>query len=169
MSGRTGMGRTVELYVRSLAAGEAHQRQERVIERLRRLDEGGVIDGFEVLVWGRGLCRDSMSARTVAGRRVGDRLDRIEEWVEGTARSVSEFCRSERLDSAITGESREVVRLPSLAMAEFDDGDLVGFAPCREGDRVVSVSDRLAALGPEPDTDERDDPADQSPSERVRL
>lgn len=153
MYANVGGGRTVELYVRSLASREAHERQEGVIERLRDLDERGAIDGFDVVVWGRTLCRESHGARTEVGRSVVDRLDRVEEWVDGTARSIAQFCRTERLDSAITGESREVVSLPSLALAEFDGGELVRFAPCREDREVVSVSDRLLALDPEDGAD----------------
>ncbi|WP_254535292.1 HTH domain-containing protein [Halomarina litorea] len=133
-------GRTVELYVRSLAPREAHQRQERVIESLGDLEERGVIDGFDVLVWGRALCPGSAGAHTGAGRTVSDRLDRIERWVEGTARSIAQVCRSERLESAITGECHEVVRLPSLALAEFDGDELIHFAPCR-ADRRVDYAD----------------------------
>ena len=164
-SERRATGHTAELYVRSLAPREAHQRQERTIERLSGLDERGAIDGFDVLVWGRQLCPDSRSARTDVGRTVADRLDRIDTWAEGTDRSVAGYCHAEQFRSIITGESREIVRLPSLALAEFEGDDLVHFAPCRDGDRAVSVSDRLADLERDEEAGGRkNDPSSRDPT-----
>ena len=139
-------GRHVELYVRSLASGEGHERQEEAITRLQSLVADGPLDGFDVRVWGAGVCPSSCGAETDVGRTVLDRLDRIEQWAADTDRSVDAVLRTDEHRSFITNETHEVTRFPVLALAEFEGGELVGFAPCYEGGRFVSVADRLDAL-----------------------
>ena len=147
-----------ELYVRSLAPSAGFRSQERALSMLDELVAAGRFAGYDVLVWGDAVCPAGIGSRTVAGRRVLDRVDRIERWTADSGATVGAL-RSGEYDSRITGERRTVTRLPSLALAEFEGDDLVHFAPCRTREGSVAVLDRLASLSGAP-------PGDDSSAER---
>lgn len=109
---------------------------------------------------GSGVCRQSPLAATPVGAFVRDRLDRIAAWADATGRSVEPFVPTSELHSAFTGETRVVTRFPVLALAEFDgDGDdLSFFTPCRDGDGVIGVPDRLGI----PEGERTDDVGERS-------
>ena len=80
-------------------------------------------------------------------RRIESRLEAFETWAARTGRQLEPFFRSTRVESSITGESRDVWRLPTIAVAEFDENDdLLHVAPCRDGERTIDVFDRLETL-----------------------
>lgn len=56
------------------------------------------------------------------------------------------FFRTRRLQETILADSREVKWLPTVALAEYADGQLVHVAPSRSTDRVVDVVSRLEAI-----------------------
>jgi len=136
----------VELHVRSLAPRAGKRQQERVIDRLDRLESAGHVDELSVDVWGRQVELSSAAARTDAGRFVLDRVDAFREWAAETGRSVESFFRTRRVESTITDESYAALVLPSLTLAEYRDGDLAHVAPCTDGDEVTTVADRLDVL-----------------------
>ena len=142
-------GTTAELYVRSLAPDCEFRAQEAALARLDDLTTHGVITGYDVHIWGAAVSPDGAIATTATGQQVLDRLASIGQWADESGRTVDVLRTAEHY-SRITGERRLVTRLPSLALAEFDGGELVHFAPCRDGDRDVSVSSRLDTLGGRP-------------------
>lgn len=135
-----------ELHVRSLAPRAAQRQQERVIERLDRLESAGRIDEATVDVWGRQVSLSSAAARTDAGRYVLDRVESFREWADETGRSVESFFETRRVASEITDEEYVALVLPSLTLAEYRDGDLAYVAPCSDGDEVTTVPDRIDVL-----------------------
>jgi DNA-binding Lrp family transcriptional regulator len=147
--------RSVELYVRSLSPGETGRQQDEVVRRLDGLLDEGIIDDYDVRVWGDRIRRASPCARTVDGRHVRDRLGRIRAWADERGRSLDGVYREVDCESTITGESWTEVRFPQLALAEFVDGELVEFAPAvvPAENRVVTVADRLADLREEVETE----------------
>lgn len=157
----------VELHVRSLAPRAGQRQQDSVIERLDRLESGGLVDEFSVDVWGRQVRLSSAAAQTDAGRFVLDRVDAFREWADDTGRSVASFFETRRVESAITDEEYVALVLPSLTLAEYRDGDLAYVAPCTDGDEVTTVADRLDVLAASPGTisDVTEDLAQPIPTE----
>ncbi|WP_337652343.1 HTH domain-containing protein [Halomontanus rarus] len=73
-------------------------------------------------------------------------LESFERWADRTGRSLEPCFRTRRAESTITGESTVVCRPPTVALAEYHDGELAHVAPSRVGERVVGIEDRLDAL-----------------------
>jgi acyl dehydratase len=136
----------VELHVRSLAPRAGKRQQERIIDRLGRLASAGRIDELSVDVWGRQVDPSSAAAQTDAGRYVLDHVDAFRAWAEETGRSVESFFETRHVDSAITDEQYSALVLPTLTLAEYRDDELAYVAPCRDGDEITTVADRLDVL-----------------------
>lgn len=151
------MGRntTLELFVRSLHPRGATQRQEAIISRLDRMEEADVIDGYTVSVWGDEIVRDGPSSETEMGRYVRDRLAEFQDWAAAEGVSIDRFYQTLTIDSELTGTTFERTTLPIMALAEYEDDDLVYLTP-HEGDEVESVVDRLDVLAGEHDPAELD-------------
>lgn len=158
---------TVELWIRSFAPASAGPTQERALERLERLESCESIESVEVGVWGKEVERTEHASRIPQLQRIETRLEAFDAWAADTGRQLEPFFRNSHIESTITGESHDVWRLPTVALAEFDDDDeLVHVAPCRDGERTVDVFDRFDALAEETDaTPPADD--DRRPDEVV--
>ncbi|MFD1514971.1 HTH domain-containing protein [Halomarina rubra] len=152
--------RRVELYVRSLAPGGTHRQQDTVVRRLDALLGEGAIADYDVRVWGDRICRSSACARTADGKHVQDRLARVERWAEREGRSLDGIYREVECESTITDESWVEVRFPEIALAEFEEDELVHLAPSHDvdADELIRVTDRLADLADV--TDESDEHSD---------
>jgi hypothetical protein len=137
----------VELWVRSLSPETERPRRASAIRRLETLYREGHVDGFEVSMWGDRVSRSGPDARTDAGRRILDRVTGFENWARANDASLSPFF--DETESSTGG-----VALPTMALAEYEDGDLRFVAPCtsrRVGYTVVDRLDALEADTPSPD------------------
>lgn len=105
-----------------------------------------MIEDVEIGVWGKAIARSRAHRQVPQLERIERRLVAFEEWAEGTDRQLEPFFRRRRIESTITGESCEVSRLPTIALAEFEGNRLVHVAPSRDGVRTIGVFDRLEAL-----------------------
>lgn len=157
---------TVELWIRSFAPVSTGPTQERALERVDAIerDRDREIE-TAVRVWGKEIERvpdtdtDTGGVRIPQLELIGSRLETFEEWADRADRRLEPFFRRRTVQSAITGESREVWRLPTIALAEFADGDLLHVAPCNDGRRTIDVFDRLERLEGTDETDaDPDDP-----------
>lgn len=155
--------RTVELYVRSLAPGPASEKRERAIERLERLEARGVVDEYTVHIWGERFDPTSAAARTEPGRFVRRRVAAFASWADRNGVSTGSFFEPEPVRSSITGEEYTAVTLPSVALAEFVDGEVAFVAPCSDDGTTCSVEDRLDAL----ELERRAAPAETAPEGRT--
>jgi len=135
-----------ELWIRSFAPVGGDERQEAAVERLQELAESGRLSDLTVRMWGKQMRRSSPAAYTEEGKVVFDRVDRFTEWAEETDRSLEPFFEERDHHSEFTGESDTSVVLPAVALAEYRDDDLVHLAPHTDGDRQVTVEERIAAL-----------------------
>ena len=166
---------TVELWVRSFAPTTTGPKHERAIERLDRLEGHPSVDSVSVRVWGRTFERTERTRRVPHLEGIAQRLERFEEWAERTGRSLEPFFRTHHVESKITGDAADVCRLPTLALAEYREDELVHLAPSSEGERTVTVTERLEALlGGEGQPDpgsilEFDGNTDEESNERRRL
>lgn len=154
MSEHQPKSKTVELWIRSFAPVATGPAQERALERVEVLESTESIDAIEIGVWGKEIEQTARSRRIPQLRKIEAGLEAFEQWASRTGRSPLPFFRTRRVESAITGDRYEVRRLPTIALAEFVDGELVHVTPCRDGDRTSDVFDRLDAL----ERDEATDP-----------
>lgn len=138
--------RTIELWVRSFAPTATGPTRERALEQVARLEANGTVDAITVDGWGAEIEVDTLSERVPQIRKIERRLTAFEEWADRNGRDLEPFFRRRQVESTITGERHDVYRLPTVALAEFDDRGLVHVAPCRDGDRTIDVFDRFDAL-----------------------
>lgn len=145
---------TVELWIRPFAPGTTRPAQDRALEALERIQSCPSIDAIEVGVWGNEIERSDRRLQIPQLRRIRTRLEAFEAWAADTGRRLEPFFRRARVESTITGETRDVWRPPTVALAEFDEHDeLLHVAPCRDGARTIEVADRLETLARMPGPD----------------
>lgn len=142
----------LELYVRSLLPRGACECQEAVVGRLKELVDDGVVDAFEVTVWGRGIA-PSTATETAAGRDLQRRVEQFSEWARERGLTLRPRFERRPVRSRITDESYDAILFPAMAVAVFRDEDLAFVAPCADGTTVYTVEDVLDALehGADPD------------------
>lgn len=111
-----------------------------VIDRLSALAARDAIGGFTVETWPDEL---AISEHTERGSVV-ERFKEFLLWADEHDRSITPpFER--RTVSPLVGESREVLTLPIMCLAVYEDGDLRGVYPNSDGEGTVSVTDYLDA------------------------
>lgn len=147
MSNTTTQPTTVELWIRSFAPTSVGPTQERALDYLDELESRPSIESVEIGVWGAVIERTDRTTRVPQLRRIETRLDAFESWARRTGRRLEPFFRDRHVGSMIDSERRAVWRLPTIALAEFDEDDeLIHVAPCRDGERTIDVFDRLESL-----------------------
>lgn len=124
----------------------ADGRIEAVLDRLDRLASAGAVADYDVTVWGRAISADHPAAETDTGRRLLERVDAIEDWVEDAGVDVDASFERQLVDRELVGDSYSRTLLPRMAMAEWRDGELASVAPHERGNGPVSIEDRLDAL-----------------------
>lgn len=134
----------VELYLRSLAPTVGREGQERVVERLRALDDADEIAGVEVTLSGECICPRSATAETDPGRQLLDRYDAFERWADERDRELVGFTERDT-QSRVTGTTVTGIVFPRVVLAEFRNGALAFVAPSTDEDERTSVADRLDA------------------------
>jgi hypothetical protein len=135
-----------ELWIRSFAPVGGDERQEAAVQRLQELHDEDRLADLTVRMWGKKLRRSSAATYTEEGQVVVERFETFREWAAAEDRSLTPFFEERAESCEFTGESDDVIVLPSVALAEFRDGDLVHLAPHVDGDRRVSVEDRIDEL-----------------------
>ena len=147
VSNHTPTPTTVELWIRSFTPTSAGPTQKRALERLEELESSDPIESVEVGVWGKEIEQTDHAFRIPQLQRIETRLEAFERWAASTGRQLEPFFRNAHIESTITGNSHDVWRLPTVALAEFDeDGELLHVAPCQAGERTIDVFDRFEAL-----------------------
>lgn len=136
---------TLELYVRSLAPGNCHLQQEGVIQQLNQLEASGVVEEYTVEVWGKQLT-PSAADRTEVGQRLSNRVNEFRTWADSHDMSLSSTFPLELVRSEFTGDEYTRIRLPTIALAEYEGDNLQFVSPCSDGETVHTVADHLAAI-----------------------
>lgn len=133
------------MYVRSLSPA-GNPRQQELVDRLDGLAADGVIDECAVHVVGDEVCPETATA-TDSGRFICERIDQFRDWADRNDVSLESCFEHTTVRSRITGEEYETIRVPTLALAEFDDsGDLQFVAPCDDGETRYTPASRLDQL-----------------------
>ncbi|EMA01111.1 hypothetical protein SAMN05443574_101544 [Haloarcula vallismortis] len=135
----------VELFVRSLCPEDGTQQQHYVIDRLQALADAGRIADLSILIWGRRI-EPRLAQRTAEGRRLLERLSTFEQWERNSDASLAAFDWQHPVTNMASDESVNVITLPTLALAEYVDGDLQHVAPCTRDGTVYRVVDRVTNL-----------------------
>jgi len=145
----------LELYVRSLLARQANSQQDEVIERLNALEAEGLVDEYQLVVWGRQAPASPAQARTDAGVFTLNRVAVFSEWAAANGLSVDEHFERRNVESSMVGESYQAVRFPIMTLAEYHGQDLAFVAPATEAETTYSVQDRLDAIEATADAEDR--------------
>lgn len=124
----------ISLYVRA-----DHGSTDELVARLDHLREKERIESYDVKTW---PSRIDASIDSQELRKVRE----FTEWAEGNDVSLHPGFSWRELESSFTGELREVVVLPSVAVAVYHDDELRGVAPYRNGDDVFGVRDYLTEI-----------------------
>ncbi|WP_435197076.1 HTH domain-containing protein [Natronomonas sp. EA1] len=136
---------TIELFVRSLSPTAAHERQDELIERLSALAERGTIADYDVEVWGDAIPLNGAAADTPRCKAIRDHVEALRTWGEVNGVELPEGLTPTET-SGMLGESREVVRPPTVTLVEYRDGELEAIAPRTEGGTTYTVADHLDSL-----------------------
>jgi hypothetical protein len=109
-----------------------------VIDRLSSMAAADAIGGFSVETWPDEL---PVSEHTEHSQVV-ERYKEFLMWAEENDRSITPpFQR--RTVSPLIGESRDVLTLPIMCLAVYEDDSLAGVYPNTDGDETTSVVDYL--------------------------
>lgn len=130
-------GVTLELYVRSLAPHGGEPSRAEISEQVRALVEYGGVDDYELVVWGEALPDDT-------DHELSERLAQFRAWAAAHDATLVGF--EDRPAGSLVDETREVTSLPTVALAEYRDGDLVGVTPHERDGALRTVADHVGAL-----------------------
>lgn len=139
---------TVELWIRTLPAGEGEEHDE-LRRRLAALERRGVIESVGVRTWPHEVALDEVTAFP-AGRRAtdgtgADRVDRprdreiadrvrtFQRWAAREGVTLPAFHERTTVGVGRMGPEYTALRLPQTALAVWRDGALRWVAPCVEG------------------------------------
>lgn len=136
---------TVELYLRALCPVGSSTEQSRVIDQLQGLRNRDRIADLSIDVWGDRL-EPATARKTARGRRLLDRIDTFQHWGRRNDVSLDSFRWRQAVTNVATEESITVVSLPTMALAEFVDGELCHLTPCTRDGVTQCVSDRVEQL-----------------------
>jgi hypothetical protein len=146
MSGSTQGGTHVELYVRSLAPRGVLEGQQAALRSVRELVEDGPLAECTVHICGREIPATPADTATEFGEFLCNRVAVFSAWADRNDYSLARLFDRRRLDSTITGEHRETLVMPVMALAEYEGPDLRFVAPCAVDGERLTVRDRLAEL-----------------------
>ena len=146
----------IECWLRDSASPGVHDRQAAVYDRLERYESEGRIAELNVDVWGRRVRRppDGATDEDGLGSDLWAVYRAFESWAERTGHELAPAFRRRKLASLVDDVEGDVVVLPIVCLAVYDDDALRAVVPCSTPDGVVTVEDCLAALeegaAPEP-------------------
>ena len=138
--------RTADLYARSLGQRGLQSTHDMIIGRLDALTSVAELDEFGVFVWGDGLIPESNASRTAPGQRINGFVEEFRRWATTAGVVIEPFFPSERANSKNRDEEWTHLRVPTMTLAEYEDGALQFVSHCLDGDIVITVLDRLDTL-----------------------
>ena len=155
-----------ELWLRQDTYG-TYEAQHDVLDRMRRLEEAGVLDESTVAGWGKQVLTFEADVRS----ETLTVLDSFERWAEEAGVSL-EPAFDRRVESPmLSSETHEVAVFPVVCFALYEGNDVRAVFPCTTEEGTYTVEDALDTLaldGPEPlldavGTTSRGPPVDQGP------
>jgi len=133
--GGGGDGTRVVLWTRRPVCGPRTE----IIDRLSSLRAGGQIAEFTVRTWPGEVAVSEHTRHS----QVLETYEQFRSWADETDVDITPpFDR--RTVTTLVGRSEEVLTLPVLCLAVYDDG-LCGVYPCTDGDETLTVTDYVDA------------------------
>lgn len=146
-------GERVELRLRSVSSWTVG-RDGTFVDDLEVLDTRGVIDGYEVTMIPDHVPLDPDLEVSPREATVRERVREMMAWADERGYDLPALDRIKRVPQPGVGDV-EVRVLPLATLAGYEDGELQWMAPYADGERNVSVQDRLdelaARASPSPD------------------
>ena len=127
----------VELYVRALPTHGSTANA--VLGRLSTLEQRGLLDSREVLVWGDRAPPSPAAAETPSGREIAERVALFTEWARRNDVSLGPAMHSRTVESTLRDERYDEVRLPEVLLATYSGEDLVAVVPHSQDEEVCTV------------------------------
>ncbi|MEF8783406.1 MAG: HTH domain-containing protein [Haloarculaceae archaeon] len=110
-----------------------------IVDRLGSLSAADSIDAFRIETWPNEVVVSEHTRHT----QVIETYEQFQAWAEEAGVSITPaFDR--RTVTSLIGRSEEVLTLPMMCLAVYDDG-LRGVYPCTDGDETWTVTDYLDA------------------------
>jgi hypothetical protein len=140
-----------DLFVRSLGAPVDSQHcHSSVVQRLDELEANGPVTTVTIRLWGDRLYPDGRCADTPAGRFILDKIEEMESWAAQTERVQLRFERTQAT-SALSDESRTMIRLPYHCLSVYLDDSLSAVLPCSVDGRECSLFEYVDTLATMPE------------------
>ncbi len=136
---------TVEAYV--TATPPDPQRRDELLSRLNACVERGTVEELTVSIWPRAV---SLTCSLPVESPV-ERVREFEQWAADNDVSLEPAFETRTVQSAILDCEECVLRLPTMCLACYHDGDLIHVAPCSTPDAHISVEMTVTALETEVD------------------
>lgn len=139
-----------ELRLRGLVSPELYDRQQRAIDQLEELADRGVLETYDVDIWGSEAVLED--ADDPINRRLRERYEELERWADEHDCSLEPgFCRREQ-GSLVDDGSRAAISFPLFSLVIYDDAGIEAVYPHQDGDRVYTLWEGLERLraGSEP-------------------
>lgn len=127
--------------VRTPAPVPVAERQEVALARLRSLFDAGSIDTLEITA-----CPWRIRAADALTGEILGIVEEIESWADVTRRRVDPCFDRHPIQSSFSGEEGEVITLPVLCIARYEDDALVDVYPVRDEAANYTVEEYLAVL-----------------------
>jgi hypothetical protein len=143
----TEVDRRIECYVRDAPVAVA-ERVRSVCERLRKFREAGAIAEYQCKPWPpeHGSTDESGDEGDPSRHEM---VSTLEAWAERRDYSLEPAFRRETVTSIHAPDSTyDRIRVPLITLLVYEREDLVGVAPCSDGERVHTIDDCLNALEP---------------------
>jgi hypothetical protein len=133
-----------ELRLRGLVPPELHDRQQQVIGQLEELADRGVLETYDIDIWGSEAVLED--AEDPINRRLREWYEELKKWADEHDRSLEPgFCRREQ-GSLVDGESREAISFPLFSLVVYNDAGIEAVYPHQDGDRVYTLWEGLERL-----------------------
>jgi hypothetical protein len=133
-----------ELKLRSFPPHGITDVHHRTLVRLHRLVDRGTLSTLDVDVWGSHAVTDAMRDHDDSGTL--EAISEFERWAEERGCTLAPAFATRECGSILDGGTREVTVVPLVTLAVYGEDGLRAVYPHRDGERVHTVGDGLAAL-----------------------
>lgn len=125
---------------------DTYDRQQAIQDRLRTLQNDGRIDELSVKAWGKQIPVQEGGSADPGTRSWAQLYDEFKSWADRSDCSLEPAFSRHNIESFVADDRQEVIRLPIICLAAYDDDGLLDLAPRSAANRVYTVDDFVAAL-----------------------
>lgn len=134
---------SAKLFVRADPESGTERQRQRIADQLSELEREGVLDSYEVIVWGRELRLQGALAGSEYHRTVLDHVESFDEWATRTGASLDPLFQRDHVESTLADEAYDRIALPVACLAVYRADDLDGVFPCRTAGGLCTILDYL--------------------------